>query len=105
MNNNQKEYAVTFINPQNQTKKTIMIGENQIILDQAREFDMDLPACCCAAACTVCTAKVLEGTVEQSAQAIQFLGYPLVDAGYILTCAASPTSDCTLVTHQEEEIF
>ena len=105
MNSTQKEFSVTLINPKNQTQKTIKVAGDQVILDKAKQEGMDLPACCCAAACTVCTGKVIEGTVEQTAQAIQFLGYPLVDAGYVLTCAACPQSDCTILTYQEEEIF
>ncbi len=105
MNSTQKEFSVTLINPKNQTQRTIKVAGDQVILDKAKQEGMDLPACCCAAACTVCTGKVIEGTVEQTAQAIQFLGYPLVDAGYVLTCAACPQSDCTILTYQEEEIF
>lgn len=66
---------------------------------------MELPYCCSTGACTVCTAKLLKGTVEQTAQAIQFLGHAIIDAGYILPCAASPTANCTILTHQEDEIF
>ena len=105
MNSTQKEFSVTLINPKNQSQRTIKVAGDQVILDKAKQEGMDLPACCCAAACTVCTGKVIEGTVEQTAQAIQFLGYPLVDAGYVLTCAACPQSDCTILTYQEEEIF
>lgn len=105
MNSTQKEFSVTLINPKNQTQRIIKVASDQVILDKAKQEGMDLPACCCAAACTVCTGKVIEGTVEQTAQAIQFLGYPLVDAGYVLTCAACPQSDCTILTYQEEEIF
>ncbi len=105
MNTTQKEFSVTLINPKNQTQRIIKVAADQVILDKAKQEGMDLPACCCAAACTVCTGKVIEGTVEQTAQAIQFLGYPLVDAGYVLTCAACPQSDCTILTYQEEEIF
>ena len=105
MNRRQEEYAVTLINPKNQTQRTIKVASDEVILDRAKQQGIELPACCCAAACTVCTGKVIEETVEQTAQAIQFLGYPLVDAGYVLTCAASPTSDCTILTYQEEEIF
>ncbi len=105
MNSTQKEFSVTLINPKNQTQRIIKVAADQVILEKAEKEGMDLPACCCAAACTVCTGKVIEGTVEQTAQAIQFLGYPLVDAGYVLTCAACPQSDCTILTYQEEEIF
>lgn len=100
-----KVFSVTLVNPSDNSEKTIRVAENQVILDQAQERGIELPACCCAAACTVCTAKVLEGTVEQTAQALQFLGHHIVDAGYILTCAAYPTSNCKLLTHQEEKIF
>ncbi len=105
MNSRQQEYSVTLINPKNQTQRTIKVASDQVILDKAKQNGIDLPACCCAAACTVCTGKVIEGTIEQTAQAVQFLGYPLVDAGYVLTCAAYPKSDCTILTYQEEEIF
>ncbi|WP_107666438.1 2Fe-2S iron-sulfur cluster-binding protein [Cyanothece sp. BG0011] len=105
MNSQPQEFSVTLINPKTQTQTTIQVASDQVILDKAKQDGIELPACCCAAACTVCAGKVLEGTVEQTAQAIQFLGYPLVDAGYVLTCAAYPTSDCTILTYQEEEIF
>ncbi|MGK7956194.1 MAG: 2Fe-2S iron-sulfur cluster-binding protein [Crocosphaera sp.] len=105
MNSFQQEYTVTLINPKNQTQRTMKVASDQVILDKAKQNGIDLPACCCAAACTVCTGKVIEGNIEQTAQAVQFLGYPLVDAGYILTCAAYAKSDCTILTYQEEEIF
>ena len=28
-----------------------------------------------------------------------------VERGYFLTCAAVPTSDCTVYTHQEEQLY
>ncbi len=105
MNSGQTQFSVTLINPKNQSQKTIKVASDEVILDKAKQNSIDIPACCCAAACTVCTGKVLEGSVEQTAQAVQFLGYPLVDEGYVLTCAAYPKSDCTILTYQEEEIF
>ncbi|ACB52524.1 2Fe-2S ferredoxin [Crocosphaera subtropica ATCC 51142] len=105
MNSRQEEFSVTLINPKTQAQRTIQVASDQVILDIAKQQGIDLPACCCAAACTVCAGKVIEGTVEQTAQAVQFLGYALVDAGYVLTCAASPTSNCVILTDQEEEIF
>ncbi|MGK7940848.1 MAG: 2Fe-2S iron-sulfur cluster-binding protein [Crocosphaera sp.] len=102
MNSTQKIFSVTLVNPNSNQEKTIYVEENQLILDKTKG---EIPYCCSAGACTICTSKLLEGTVEQTAQAIQFLGHALVDAGYILPCAAYATSNCQILTHQEEEIF
>lgn len=102
MNTTQKTFSVTLVNPNTNQEKTISVGENELILDKSKG---EIPYCCSAGACTVCTAKLLEGNVLQTAQAIQFLGHNLVDSGYILPCAAYPTSNCKILTHQEDEIF
>ena len=102
MNSTPKAFSVTLINPNTNQEKTIYVRENELILDKTKG---EIPYCCSAGACTVCTAKLLQGDVVQTAQAIQFLGRTVVDAGYILPCAAFPTSDCKILTHQEDEIF
>ncbi len=98
-------FSVTFINEARGIHKTIRIKSHEIMLDAANQEGLDLPYACYTGSCTTCTAKVLAGKVDQTEQADRFLGHLLTQTGYILPCAACPRSDCTILTHQEEEIF
>ncbi|MEY4289098.1 MAG: hypothetical protein RLZZ30_1186 [Bacteroidota bacterium] len=69
------------------------------ILDAAYKAGSDVPYACKGGVCCTCKAKVLKGTVSMD------LNYALtpeeVEAGYILTCQAHPTSEEVLVSFDD----
>jgi ring-1,2-phenylacetyl-CoA epoxidase subunit PaaE len=69
------------------------------ILDAAQKAGGDLPYACKGGVCCTCKARVLEGSVRM------VINYALtpeeVEAGYVLTCQAHPTSEKVVVSFDE----
>ncbi len=103
MSQNNGSFQVTLVNPKRKLKKTIQVAQGEYVLDVAESQDIQHPCSCRAASCFDCLAKVMAGKVEQTEKAESFLKPDELDQGYVLLCACSPTSNCTILTHQEEE--
>lgn len=96
-------YKVRLLNKAQNLDVTIECPEDKFILEAAEDSNIELPYSCRAGSCSTCLGKVKEGSVDQPDQT--FLDEDQITSGFVLTCVAYPTSNCTVLTHEEENLY
>ena len=97
------KYKVRLLNEAKKIDVTIECSSDKFILEAAEDNNIELPYSCRAGSCSTCLGKVTNGKVDQPDQT--FLDEDQIGAGFVLTCVAYPVSDCTILTHEEENLY
>jgi ring-1,2-phenylacetyl-CoA epoxidase subunit PaaE len=78
-------------------RREVPVADGEAILDAALRAGMDLPFACKGGMCSTCRARLVEGEAQME------VNYSLepweLNAGFILTCQARPTTDRVVVDY------
>ena len=96
-------YNVTLKAEAHNLDVTISCPDDKFVLEAAEDENVELPYSCRAGSCSTCLGKVTAGSVDQPDQT--FLDEDQLASGFALTCVTYPTSDCTILTHEEENLY
>lgn len=106
---NKSTFTVTLNSPDGDALGSFECPPDMYILDAIDELDpmpdafADLPYACRAGSCSACAGKMVSGSVDSSDCA--FLSPDQIGKGFVLTCTTRPTSDCTITTHAEDDLY
>lgn len=96
-------FKVHMVSEEHSIDQVLNVKDDEAILDAAEDAGLDLPYSCRAGACSSCAGQIIKGEVDQSEQA--FLEPDQLEAGFVLTCVAVPTTDCEIKCHAEDDLF
>jgi|TARA_B110000261_G_C13063867_1_gene349344 ferredoxin len=96
-------YKITLKSEVYSLDQTISCADDKFILEAAEDANIELPYSCRAGSCSTCLGKVTSGSVDQPDQT--FLDEDQLSSGFVLTCVAYPASDCTILCHEEENLY
>jgi ferredoxin len=96
-------YKVRLVSKEHNLDVVIDCPADKFILEAAEDNNIELPYSCRAGSCSTCLGKVVEGTIDQPDQS--FLDEDQLANGFVLTCVAYATSNSTIATHEEENLY
>lgn len=76
-------------------RATVDVPPGETVLDAAEAAAVALPFGCRTGACGTCTGRLLAGRVDH-VRPPRALKQRHLDDGYVLTCIATPSTDCTI---------
>ena len=86
-----KTYNITVTN---RNGATYQVNRSRPLLETLQEKGVVLPYGCKYGGCISCAARLIEGSVNQSAQVA--LNNRQLNDGYVILCVARPISDCKI---------